>query len=79
MSSLKELQDLILEKYKISPAQLEATASMREHGLDSLALAELLFEIEDRLGIEFPGDDPGVETLGQLAELVDRIRAQRPA
>ena len=45
MSSLKELQDLIQEKYGIEPSTLDPHASMREKGgLDSLALAEFLFD-----------------------------------
>ena len=41
MSSLKQLQDLIQEKYKIDPATLDPDASMLDQGVDSLALAEL--------------------------------------
>lgn len=79
MSSLKELQDLIHEKYNLSPEQLDPNASMREHGLDSLALAEFLFEVEDRLHLTLPDMDQGVDSLAKLAELVDAVRAGLPA
>ncbi len=46
MSSLKELQDLIQQKYGIDPATLDPHASIRSAGLDSLALVEFLFEVE---------------------------------
>jgi acyl carrier protein len=75
MSSLKELQDLIQEKYGIGPGELDPTASMRDKGFDSLALAEFLFEIEDRLKISLPDPDPEMDTLGQLAALVDQVRS----
>jgi len=75
MSSLKELQDLIQEKYGIDATQLDPTASMREKGIDSLALAEFLFEIEDRLKITLPDPDPAMDTLAQLAALVDQVRS----
>jgi acyl carrier protein len=78
MSSLKELQDLIFEKYNLSPEQLDPNASMREHGLDSLALAEFLFEVEDRLHLTLPDMDQGVDSLAKLAELVDAVRAGLP-
>ena len=51
MSSLKQLQHLIQEKYKIDPATLDPDASMLDQGIDSLALAEFLFDIEDHFGI----------------------------
>ena len=75
MSSLKELQDLIQEKYGIDATQLDPTASMREKGIDSLALAEFLFEIEDRLKITLPDPDPAMDSLAQLAALVDQVRS----
>ena len=75
MGSLKELQDLIQEKYGIEPSTLDPNASMREHGIDSLALAEFLFDIEDRFGISFPDARADVDTLAGLAEVVDDLRA----
>jgi len=75
MSSLTELQDLIQDKYGLDAAQLDPHASMREKGIDSLALAEFLFEIEDHFRISLPDPDPTMDTLAQLAQLVDQVRA----
>lgn len=77
MSTLKELQDLIHEKYDIDPATLDPEASMREKGLDSLALAEFVFAIEDHFGITVPDDDPTIDTLAGLAALVDGALATK--
>jgi len=79
MSSLKELQDLIQEKYGIDPATLDPQASMRGAGIDSLALVEFLFEVEDRFGISVPDECSNVDTLAQLAQVVDQMRAKQAA
>jgi len=80
MSSLKELQDLIHEKYGIEPSALDPHASMREKGgLDSLALAEFLFAIEDHFAITMPDEDANIDTLAELAALVDKVRAAKTA
>ena len=80
MSSLKELQDLIQDKYGIEPSKLDPHASMRETGgLDSLALAEFLFAIEDHFGIAMPDEDANIDTLAELAVLVDKVRAEKAA
>lgn len=80
MSSLKELQDLIHEKYGIDPSELDPNTSMREKGLDSLALVEFLFAVEDHFHINLPDVDSNVDTLAELALVVDRVRAaQAPA
>ena len=78
MSSLKELQELIQEKYGIETATLDPNASMREKGFDSLALVEFVFAIEDKFGITMPDTDMNIDTLAELAAVVDRIRAAQP-
>jgi len=79
MSSLKDLQDLIHEKYGIEASALDPQASMREKGFDSLALVEFVFAIEDHFGITMPDDDPNIDTLAQLAAVVDKVRAKQTA
>lgn len=75
MSSLKELQTLIQEKYGLDAATLDPHASMRASGVDSLALVEFLFDVEDKYGISIPDDNPNLDTLAELAVIVDQLRA----
>jgi acyl carrier protein len=71
------LQDLIQEKYGTEMAALDPHDSMREKGFDSLALVEFVFAIEDHFSISIPDNDPDLDTLAQLAALVDRIKASQ--
>ena len=79
MGSLQQLQDIIRDKYNLDPSAFDPQLSMREQGLDSLAVAEFLFEVEDRLGLTLPDEHMQVETLAGLAELIDRMRAEQAA
>lgn len=79
MSSLKELQDLVHEKFGIEASALDPNASMREKGFDSLALVEFLFAIEDRFGISMSDEDSNIDTLAQLAAVVDKLIAAKAA
>jgi acyl carrier protein len=79
MSSLKDLQDLIQEKYGIEPSALDPHASIRAAGLDSLALVEFLFAVEDRFGISLPDQQTDLDTLADLATVVDGLRATQKA
>ena len=79
MSSLKELQDLILEKFGIEPSTLDPQASMREKGFDSLALVEFLFAVEDHFKISISDEHSKVDTLAELAAVVDKLRAAQAA
>ena len=79
MGSLQDLQNIIRDKYNIDPATLDAHVPMREQGLDSLAVAEFLFEVEDRLGLTLPDSHMEIDTLAGLAELIDSLRAKQAA
>jgi acyl carrier protein len=79
MSSLGDLQSIIREKYNIEPGALDPNGSMREQGLDSLAVAEFLFEVEDRFGLTLPDEHQHIGTLAGLADLIDRLRAKQLA
>ena len=79
MSSLKELQDLVHDKFGIEAQALDPDASMREKGLDSLALVEFIFAIEDRFGISMSDEDSTIDTLAQLSAVVDKLIAAKPA
>ncbi|MBK9363699.1 MAG: acyl carrier protein [Rubrivivax sp.] len=78
MSSLAELQQLIHKKYGIEPSALDPNASMREHGIDSLALVEFLFDVEDTFKVSLESN-PDIDTLAELARLIDELRAAQAA
>jgi acyl carrier protein len=73
-STLKELQDLIQEKYGLDASQVDPQASLRASGVDSLALVEFIFDVEDLMGISVPDDNPNIDTLADLAAAIDRVR-----
>jgi len=79
MSSLVELQTLVQEKFGIAPADLRSDMPLRELGLDSLAVAELLYDIEERLHVSLPERGLDVDTLAGLAAVIDGLRPSKAA
>ena len=75
-STLKELQNLIQEKYGLDASQVDAHASLRASGVDSLALVEFIFDVEDLMGISVPDVDANMDTLAELADAIDRVRGK---
>ncbi len=78
-ASLGELQAVIQKKYGLEPDALDPDRPMGELGLDSLAIAEFLFEVEDHFAIRLIDDDPSVDTLRKLAVVVDKSIAAKAA
>jgi acyl carrier protein len=79
MSSLPALQALIQDKYGLDATQLDPHAVMLESGIDSLALVEFLFEVEDRFSISLPEDHSRIRSLADLAGVVDQLKAAQAA
>jgi acyl carrier protein len=78
-NTLAQLQELIQKKYEIDPATIDPNASMLEQGVDSLALAEFLFDIEDHFGIDIPTTRTDVNSLAGLAGIIDELLAAKKA
>ena len=49
---------------------------MRASGVDSLALVEFIFDVEDLMGISVPDVDANMDTLAELADAIDRVRGK---
>lgn len=79
MNSLEELQHLIHDTYGLDAAALGPGTSLRGSGIDSLALVEFLFTVEDKYGIAIPTESAKVDTLTELAALIDKLRASQTA
>jgi acyl carrier protein len=78
-SAVKDLMvDYLVNRAGIDPALIQNAAAELEHlGVDSLATVEMLWELEDKLGVHLTDNaiKPNM-TLDDLAELVARSAAQ---
>ena len=73
-STFDAISAVLVEQFKVEAASVQPTVALDQLGLDSLALMEFVFAVEDRLDVRIPEDrlDPrqaGV-TLDQLARLL---------
>jgi acyl carrier protein len=80
-STFAAIASVLVESFKVDAAQVQPQATLDQLGLDSLALMEFVFAVEDRFDVRIPEDrlDPrqaGV-TLEQLATLLDEAVAAR--
>jgi acyl carrier protein len=75
-----QLADVLVQQFQVDPATIRPETTLETLGLDSLALMEFVFAVEDRFSVRIPEDrlDPrqaGV-TLQHLAALLDAERAR---
>ena len=83
MSTLERLQALLAREFDLPAAKLQPGATLEELEIDSLRLIEIVFCIEEELGVRVSaGQDElraRIATLGDLADYLDELAAGRAA
>jgi acyl carrier protein len=77
MSSLQTIQRLMVEQFDLKPEDLGPDAQLDSLGLDSLAVIEFMFNLEDELNIKLPDERVELRTLGDVATAVDNVIASQ--
>ena len=71
--TLEKLRAILARDYKIAPELLTPDSLLEELGVDSLGVAELLFNIEDEFTITVPPEPVTLTTLGDVAGYIDGL------
>jgi acyl carrier protein len=67
------VKQFLAERFDIPPERLTEHASMRELGLDSMMMLEVMLEVEDRFGIKLKDlSMPANPTLRDVVDLAQR-------
>jgi acyl carrier protein len=74
VTTLDELRNLLHSDFELDPVTLHAETTFADIGLDSLAMAEFMFLLEERFQVEFAEDQQFVATVGELVATIDRLR-----
>lgn len=77
MNTLEQIKQLIVEKFGVNADDIQAERPLGEYGLDSLGQIELLFAIEEHFEVSIPEEEAHVANLQELAELVQRYKADK--
>jgi acyl carrier protein len=75
MSSTELIRTFLTDRLGVEPDQVTPQALLAELGVDSLMLAELMFEAEDRMGIEIPPDVKPPRTVAEMQAVIDSLTA----
>ncbi|HET7831618.1 MAG TPA: phosphopantetheine-binding protein [Gallionella sp.] len=67
----------MVEQFDLKLDVLGADAQLESLGLDSLSVIEFMFKLEDELKIKLPDERVEIKTVGDVANLVDKILAEQ--
>ena len=77
--TLRALEQLLSDELSLDVVGLDPESTLDELGIDSLALIECMFKIEDRFDICVANGETNVRSLSDIAALVDRLVREKAA
>ena len=77
MNSIDLIREFLKDRLGLSPENITGEAILADIGVDSLMMLELMFEFEDRFNIKLSSDLKAPSTVGEMIELMDRLRSEQ--
>lgn len=71
-----DLIHIFAETFGIAEDKLQPGATLESLGLDSLAVIEFLFQIEDQFGIQIPDQASPPRTLDEMVQLLEPLMSK---
>lgn len=74
-TTFSRLRAILMKDYKLEPDKLTLDAPLEALGIDSLGVADLLFNVEDEFRISLPPEPVQLLTIGDVARFIDQLAA----
>ena len=71
------VERVIRDELDDTSQDLESTRSLDEAGIDSLAVIEIMFKLEEHFKIKFPDGKLALTTVQDIVDLVDRLVSEQ--
>jgi acyl carrier protein len=76
-TTFERLRAILAQKFEVAPELIDPAARMDQLGIDSLAVIEVIFQIEDEFKISIQSDPGELQTLADLVACVDRLAEEQ--
>lgn len=76
-ATFEGLREIIAKDYALAPETLSPETELKALAIDSLALIELIFMLEDRFDVTAADASREFLTLGDVSTYIDRLIAER--
>ena len=73
MNNLELIRSILQEKFDLKPSDITLETGLDQLGIDSLAVVELMFELEDRLKIKIPEEGLELKVVRDVVNALDQL------
>jgi acyl carrier protein len=77
--TFERLKRILANDFEVATDIITPTARLDSLGIDSLAVIEVIFQLEDEFKISFPQDPGELSTIGSLVSAIDELVARLSA
>jgi acyl carrier protein len=81
MTTLQSVQAILKANFHLSPDALQPEVRLEDLAIDSLAVVEVLFAVEDEFKVKVPSEPVAsqaqMKTIGDLVAYVDKLVAEQ--
>jgi acyl carrier protein len=74
-TTIDRLRVLLVKDYKVDPVTLLPDTPLEALGIDSLGVAELMFNIEDEFKVTIPDQPVALKTVSDVVDYIDGLIA----
>jgi acyl carrier protein len=71
--TFERVRQILAKEFEVAPDLIRPEARMDELAIDSLAVIEVIFQLEDEFEISFPQQPGQLQTISDLVARVDRL------
>ena len=76
-TTYERLRAILVKEYKLDVGQVSLDAPLEALGIDSLGLADMLFNLEDEFHIVLPPEQVDLPTIGDVVDFIDGLIASQ--
>jgi acyl carrier protein len=76
-TTFERLRGILANEFEVATQVITPDARLDSLGIDSLAVIEVIFRLEDEFKISFPQDPGELSTVGNLVSSIDHLVAQQ--
>src|SRR5262245_356523 len=78
-TTLERVRQILAKEFEVASELIQPAARLDQLAIDSLAVIDVMFQLEDEFEITFPQDPGQMPTVGDLAACIDRLVVQQRA
>jgi acyl carrier protein len=75
--TLDRLRQILAKEFEVASELIQPAARLDQLAIDSLAVIEVMFQVEDEFKISFPPNPGDLPTVGDLVSCIDRLVAEQ--